>query len=188
MLTTCRDLAFLLKFLLQLLFHRELWTSPAWLVYSPAGGWSMEEHPVVVPSLLSPGVTLNFLGLYGKPSAAGEVGPAPPKVPGGYSPDVWGKAKPDPPSGPSLGLTCAERGDGEALGRGRLLPGRSLERKGNPCSIFERNVAEAFSCILLTAAARALRQHGEGLAALGVGNVSSQKPDSRFPSDKISKD
>lgn len=108
-------------------------------------------------------------------------------MPDGYSPDVWGRARLDPLAGLSPGLTWAEQRDGEALGRGRLLPGRSFERKGNPCSIFERNVAEAFSCILQAAAARAALQHGEALAALGVGNVSSQKPDSRFPSDKISK-
>lgn len=72
-------------------------------------------------------------------------------------------------------------------GRGRLLPGRSLERKGNPCSIFERNVSEAFSCILQRPLPGICSRRG-GWQPAGVGNVSSQKPESRFPRDKIGKD
>lgn len=141
----------------------------------------------MVESPLFPGVTLNFLGPCGKPPT-GEVGPAPPGAPGEHSPDAQGRARLDPPAGLSLGLTCTEQLDDEALGRGWLLPGRSFERKGNPCSIFERNVTEAFSCILHAAAVGALLQHRVAWQPSGVGNVSSQKPDSRFPSDKISKD
>lgn len=88
-----------------------------------------------------------------------------------------GRARLDPHG---LGLMCTEPGDGEALGEGGSFPGGVWKERVTP-ALFLKEKSQRPS-------PASCKGHCQGSAAAqgpwqpaGVGNASSQKPDSRFP-------